>query len=205
MPFVPGENVALVELRMGYDGQDVENTLYIENASAWDTAGLTGLCSIMRDWWDEQYSPLVHATVGLREVVATDLTSATSGQVTVNGGGLIGGVTGTEAMPSNVSLAVAFHTGSRGRSFRGRNYIVGIPANEVNGINDVFESYAASWIAAYTTLITAALSPGMTWVVFSRIENGVERSAGLATPVASVAVANLVLDSQRRRLPGRGR
>lgn len=210
MPFVPVANTALVEVRMQYDSQKVENTLWVENESLWDESLMTGLCNNIRDWWEGSLSPSLSSLVSLREVVATDQTSETAIQVVVGGGGLLGAV-GDAALPGNVSLAVSFHTGLRGRAYRGRNYIVGIPEGKRDGISKVLPSYGDDLIAAYSGLITAALGPGQTWVVVSRF-SGISgspprptpRIAGVTTPVTSVTLADLGLDSQRRRLPGRG-
>jgi hypothetical protein len=43
-----------------------------------------------------------------------------------------------------------------------------------------------------------------TWVVVSRFSGGVERVTGVTTPVVQAAYHDLNLDSQRRRLTGRG-
>lgn len=210
MPFVPVENTALVEVRMDFDAQKVENTLWVENDAAWDAASLTTLCNNIRDWFDGALGPVLSNAVTLREVVATDQTTDTASQVTVDGGGLIGGVSG-ESLPGNVSLAVSFHTALRGRAFRGRNYLVGIPISAREGIAVVSDVYAANVIAAYTGLIDAALAGTNTWVVASRFSGiagtpprPVPRVAGVTTPITNVALADLGLDSQRRRLPGRG-
>jgi hypothetical protein len=210
MPFVPVADTAMIEVRMLYDAQKVENTLYVENLSAWSLDLLTGLANNIRDWWDGAYSPNVANSVALREIVCTDLTTEAGLQTTLGGGGLVG-TGGVGGLPGNVSLAVSFHTGLRGRNFRGRNYVVGIPEGFRSGISGVTPDYGALWVASYTGLIAAALAPDQTWVVVSRF-SGISgtpprptpRAAGVTTPVTSVVVTDLGLDSQRNRLPGRG-
>jgi len=210
MPFVPVENTALVELRMLYDGQKVENTLWVLNDTAWGPSSLNELATEAIGWWHDNYAGLVNTAVSLREVVATDQTTATSGQATVSGGVNNGTLTGF-AMPANVSFSVSFHTTSRGRSFRGRNYIVGLNDTSLVLPNEVTDDYVEAVIDAYNAFNDTIGTAGWQWVVASRF-SGVDpdtgrpipRVAGVTTPVASAAVADKTLDSQRRRLPGRG-
>jgi hypothetical protein len=204
MAFVPGENVALVELRMLLDNQQVENTLYIQNDSAWDTSSLTGLVSNMRDWWSADYSNLCSNQCSLSEVVATDLTTDTSGQAAIAGGGL-NGIQTAARVANNVTATVSFRTGGRGRSLRGRNYICGLTTFAFDDANHLTEDFVADMIAEYTNIMTAILPAGQTWGVFSRFSGGVPRVAGLFTPITTVVVVDNIADSQRRRLPGRGR
>jgi len=210
MPFVPVENVALVETRMMLDSQKVENTIYAQSVDAFDGARLASLANVVKDWWVESYAPLVSDLVTLREVVATDLTTATSGQVTVSGGAAPGEQIGGSA-PSNVSLSISFRTTLRGRAFRGRNYIVGVPLTQLVDTNLVDSTWASSFAGAYIDLRENLDSADFTWVVVSRFEgvdpdtgDPIPREAGVATPVFAPIVVDLTLDSQRRRLPGRG-
>jgi hypothetical protein len=211
MPFVPVENVALVELRMEYDGQQVENTLYFAFPGAIDGTMLTDLCTEMKGWWAASYASVITDQVTLREVVATDLTTATSGQSSVSGGGETGDFLAV-GMPGNVSLSVSFRTDFRGRSFRGRNFLVGIPISQVEDISQVIAGYETGVLAAYNAVFASATAQGVVWSVVSRF-SGVDpvthapipRVAGVPTPITSVILVDRTLDGMRQRLPGRGR
>lgn len=195
---------------MQLDAQQIENTLYFEKDSAVGPADLTGLNSDLFLWWTDNYSGLVTSQVELREIVSTDLTTATSGQAIRSGSGELG-TDGFSAVPSNVALTVAFKTGSRGRSFRGRNYISGIASTELATQNSFESSYLTSVQTAYELLLTGTVDASLTWVVLSRF-SGVDptthepipRVAAVATPITTVTFADNVVDSMRRRLPGRG-
>lgn len=203
MAFIPFDKVAMVEIRMLNEGQQCENTLYVQFPDSITEEDLTGLANNIRDWWDGSVSPLLPTAVSLAEIVCTDLTDAESLQVTLGGGGLTGGMGGS-VLPNNVSFAISFRTGTRGRSFRGRNYIAAITADSRVGTNGLDPDFVASWIAAYGGLLTAVLGPGQVWVVASRFQDGAPRVTGLATPVITVVATDNTLDSMRRRLPGRG-
>lgn len=113
-------------------------------------------------------------------------------------------------MPGNVTMSVSFRTALRGRSFRGRNYVAGLTEDQVAG-NIFISTLSASWKAAYEAIAAAIASTGWTWVVVSRFsgvdavtKEPIPRAAGVTTPVLSVIVVDDFVDSQRRRLAGRG-
>jgi len=210
MPFVPVENTALVETRMMFDGQKCENTIWVENEAAWDGASLAELASEVKDWWVANYAGLVTFGTSLTEVVATDMSSDTGPQASVAGGGEVGLGSGAP-FPGGTSFVVSFRTALRGRSFRGRNYIVGVPEASRSLISGVDSDYVEACVNAYTALLDAISTAGWTWVIASRFSgvdpdthNPIPRVAGVTTPVTNVVCTDATLDSQRRRLPGRG-
>lgn len=210
MPFVPVANVALAELRMTLESQDVENTLWFRFGSTPTAAMLTDLNNELLAWWIDAYAPLVSTAVSLREIVCTDQTSATGPQVSLPAPPGSDGTDSAPPLPNNVTLAVSFRTALRGRSFRGRNYIVGITEDSNTG-SEVTGAYASAVSAAYEQLLSGGGVLGdEIWVVASRFSgvdvNGhpIPRVAGISTPITSVVVVDLTIDSQRRRLPGRG-
>jgi len=210
MPFVPVPNTCMAEMRMLVDGQKVENTLAFRFPGEVTEALLGDVGAMVESFWINHYGPNVSASVSYRETVVTDLSSATGPQVTVVPAlALAGEVSGT-SLPNNMALTISFRTNSRGRSFRGRNYILGIPESHRLGINSMLPTEVAHWVEDYTALITEAAGAAAEWVVVSRF-SGVDtlgkpipRTTGLATPVTAVTVVDNTLDSQRRRLPGRG-
>lgn len=212
MPFVPVANTALFEFRYLMDLQHIENTLYFESAGAITPADLTALINAMETFWNAEFQPLIPVTIELVEMVATDLTSATSAQVTLAPVVTSLGAVNDPALPNNVSLSVSFRTAQRGRAFRGRNYW---PALWETGVikNTVQDTIVAAIQDAYNALITDAgvTAAGFTWVVVSRFSGidgdgkPIPRVAGITTPVISATIVDPTVDSQRRRLPGRGR
>jgi len=59
-------------------------------------------------------------------------------------------------------------------------------------------------VAAYDLLANLFIASGATWVIVSRFLDKAPRTTGISRTVSSVILVNLVADSQRRRLPGRG-
>lgn len=211
MPFVPVANTVEVEIRMELDNQQVENTLYFSSGSPPEPGSMTTLGNDVLDWWVDNIKPLCTNALTLREIVVTDLTTNIGPQVTVPAvpfttGSLIG-----DYLPANVSLAISFRTNNRGRSFRGRNYVVGLNESQVTG-NEVQPVPVGAYQDAYGLLLNAPFQPTWQWSVVSRYSGvnpttgaPIPRTEGVSTPITAVTVVDPVVDSQRRRLPGRGK
>jgi hypothetical protein len=209
MPFVPVENTVLVELRYDYLQQKVENTLWFLGDDPPDPTNMAALGEDIIGWWDGGLRELQNAGVSLREVVVTDMTTATGPQVTVTTGLPLTANVAEEPIPSSNSLVASFRTVSRGRSFRGRNYFVGLSRTQIDG-NVVIGGFIESLTGAYETLLAGASTAGWTWVVASRFSgvdgdgNPIPRVAGITSVITTVLVVDAAVDSQRRRLNGRG-
>ena len=202
MPFVPIPNVCKFDFVQTWQGQQIMNSLYIQSATAW-TVNTVQDQIIALDTWAKAHL-LIDAsnTLSLNKIIATDLTSQTGISIE---NAVAGGNSGAEAqtsVPNNVALCVKFVTGTRGRSYRGRWYLAGILASRVVD-NRVTLSFAQSVADHFNALKSGAILEGNTWVVASRITNGAPRTTGIATPVTGVS-CEILIDSQRRRLPGRG-
>jgi hypothetical protein len=197
--------VAEVELRYLWDGQRCENTLYFHNDDGWDLGALASLAGAVKDWAIGEILPLQSSTVSLVSVKAASLESETALAVETSSGLPVAGSNNNPSLPNNVSLAIKFSTPFRGRSSRGRNYILGITEESVTA-NQVTSGFTAAYIAAYGELADAVATAvsGTSWIVYSRFTDGAERVTGLAQPITDVSFTDNVIDSMRRRLPGRG-
>jgi len=210
MAFVPVSNVFEAEIRMQYFEQRVENTLYFQAETALSSANLAAFGGELVTWWTDFMAPKLSDELTLREVFLTDLTTATSAVATVVPPTPVPGEITGNSLPGNVAFVVSFRTEQRGRSFRGRNYVVGIPASVQLG-NQISEEEAADLVAAYNELIGIAAAGALVWSVVSRYSGidpvtgkPIPRVAGIATPITAVLAVDTNLDSQRNRLTGRG-
>lgn len=203
MAFVPVPNTAMCEVRGTLFGQQIENTLYFEFSTPPSQADLDTLADAVGLWWRTTVMTTnLSQDYTYRETFVTDLTTATSPTaVSIVGAGTAGSIA-NPSMPGNVAIVVSIRTAGRGRSSRGRNFISGLPqtycvANAYDGTE------AGQLTTAYDTLITTPPT-GWEWVVVSRFTAGAPRVTGQTIPVTSAGVVDLYLDSQRRRLTGRG-
>lgn len=211
MPFVPATNTLECELRYQQDDQKLENTLYFSFTSPWTIPMMQTLGTELIAWWAIELGPQTSDNVVLREVYITDLSTVSSPAITVVPLLLTQGTRAQPALPNNVSLTVSFRTDSRGRSFRGRNFFVGLCEDQVSQ-NTVDPSVLTALVAAYNDLLPGGTLTRGEWSVVSRF-SGVDpvtgapipRAAAVVTPITSVLIVDDTVDSQRRRLPGRGR
>lgn len=202
MAFVPFPDTAQFEVRYIDDGQKVENVYHVDDATPWDATTLAAMCAVFVNWWDVSMQPLVSDAVQLVGIVAKDMSAEFGvGIDYATGLPLTGGNTSGD-FPNNVTLAVKWSTGLSGRSFRGRTYHIGLSKNQVAG-QIVVATPLANIVAAYNALIADVDAAGGALSVASRFDGGVERTSGVTTHILS-ASADPVIDSQRRRLPGRG-
>lgn len=211
MPFVPATNTIECELRYEQDDQQLENTLYFHLATPWSVPTIQTHGTELISWWATEIAPQTSVNVVLREVYITDLTTVSAPAVSVVPLLLTQGTRAVPALPNNVSLVTSFRTDSRGRSFRGRNYFVGLCEDQVDE-NTVDPGVLTALVAAYNDLLPGgALTRGV-WSVVSRFSgvdpvthDPIPRAAAVVTPITTVVIVDDTIDSQRRRLPGRGR
>lgn len=210
MPFIPVPDTLLVEAIFEYDNQIVENTTYWQNSAGWDAGSVTTWLGQVRTIIEGDLLPLLSAGIKLVRVVGTLLDAVDALSLTVLATPENGGSDASGNLPGNVTYTVSFKTAGRGRSNRGRNYIPGLALTAKSGTNNVNPTFRTGVLDFYTTLRASALSDGIDMVVVSRYSGidsdgkPIPRVTGVTSSVTSIDTADGVLDSQRRRLPGRG-
>lgn len=204
MPFVPTPNVIEAEMRMRLDTQKIENTLYFYKVTGWTAADVPVVFNALLLWWTTTYSDPLSNTLTLNEIKITDLSSDVgfAFEIPAPTPKPAGGSAEPSA-PNNVALCVSFRTAGRGRSSRGRNYVPGIPKTAI-AANTVNTDTTTAIAAAYNDLLTVADGFGGDWCVVSRFSGGSPRAAGLVSIITAATIVDSTVDSQRRRLPGRG-
>lgn len=203
MAFVPTPNCALVSLAYDWKGQKCNNTLWFENGGTpFDAGRLLDLGNAINSYWVGSVMTQLSQDIVFRGciVYAQDSESAPAVDVPVTP---FAGEVVADSLPNNVAWCVKFTTTGRGKSYRGRNYVPGIPDN-VYADNAVNSTWAGNVRDAYYGILTETGLATFAWVVVSHFTAGAPRAAGLVSSVVNVSYSDLVIDSQRRRLPGRG-
>lgn len=207
MVFIPAPNVAQVEVRGTLDSQPVENTLYfLKKAPPITQASLQQLAQAVLDWWDASALPWLPVNYVFREVYATDQSSATGPASTVTSVGQSGSRNpASGVLPNSNTLCISFRTAGRGRSSRGRNYWAGLTRGDVTG-NQASAILQGGLRDVYLDLRDLTINDIIPWywVVLSRYHNKAPRPQGLTNTITEVLIVDGTIDSQRRRLPGRG-
>lgn len=205
MPFVRAENVVAAHIRYTLFSQLLENTLYFQTASNPTEGNIVTLAAGLMQQWIDEVMPLLTADLTLREVyaVSLDAIDAPTATATPGAGPVAGGVS-NPGMPGNVTLCISFRSGFRGRSRRGRIYLPGLYETATQG-NAVLTTFSTAVVNAVGTAITALDPEGFSHVIVSKFTEGIPRGEALVTPVTAYVLTDDNVDSQRRRLVGRGR
>jgi hypothetical protein len=202
--FIPTPNVAKVTLEHQLMGQSCENTLWFRfRAGAFGLDDLINLGTALNTFWVANQLQLMSQDIAFFGCFLIDQTSETAPAVQAAIVPETGGIV-SDTEPNNVAYCITFLTGGRGRGGRGRNYIGGVPQSQVVNRNFVQPTWSADLVAAYQAILGSPFDTDWEWVVVSHKLAGVDRTEGLPQPVIGVRSADLTLDSQRRRLPGRG-
>jgi hypothetical protein len=168
-------------------------------------ATVAALNGAMLDNWSAHVMPLLNPLVRLDSSVAVSWdTDASPYDVLVPPGPVVGGQVGP-CEANNVAFCLSIRTALRGRSFRGRIYLPGISTNILEDTNHVSTTFAGTAQEQVYEAYVSLAPEGFTPVVASFRFGRVPRAAGVGTPVINVIATDTVLDSMRRRLPGRGR
>lgn len=197
MTFQSVTNAASAEVLWTYGSLHFENVLWFTKAG-FDTVAMdaladaiiaatlgTNILSVMDDDWS------------LGSVLVTDQRTEGADQVSVAATGKVGTVA-SETIARNLALVVTLRTGLRGRSYRGRVYIPGMPESLMT--NGAYAASVSTEVLEWLQLIkNNAATEGWTWGVCSRYHDGVERAAGIVTPITSHEVRSTYPGTQRRR------
>jgi hypothetical protein len=190
--------IARASFIMQRDTRQIVNTVHFYRSAGWTIADLVTLGAALQTWWDTYYKvmvPNVYTLVNIHMQVYDPTGSPYVVDRPVSPP--IAGTRPGTAEPGNASLSLSLRAGLAGRAYRGRIYLAGLSENDVF-VNDTVVSTLSTLAAtAVTALIGSALPPGTAAVIFHRNDN-------LFSSIIAGVIENIV-DSQRRRLPGRGR
>jgi hypothetical protein len=204
MIFVPVPNTAKIELVYSIDGQTLENVMHFVGANPPTETDLTNLAADARLMWHGTFRNIQALGCQLVKIKATDCSSEDGAAIEYTTLLPDTGTISEEMMSNNVTACVSLKTAKRGRSYRGRIYVPGLPISAVstNTLTTTVVNYLNSYFSEWNWLDNDGEPWGL--VVASRYHNNQPRVIGVTTPVTSF-ITNSTVASQRRRLPGRGR
>lgn len=203
MAFQPAPNVVQLVAKYTSWNEIVENVYHYSSGGPVSTATLNNLIDAFINIENTNLKALRPTQTVLTEVSAADLTTASSAFVDRAVNPTIPGTNAGLGCPNNVTIAVAWRTGKRGRSFRGRTFHIGMTETMRTG-NTITSGALAAFIAAYSNLLVLGAAPIFNLGVLSKQQNKVKLDPCIFTP-ATACTIDVNLDSQRRRLPGHNR
>lgn len=185
-------------------GQVAQNIYHVHTGNDWSVEHLENLADLFYAWWTTTMKPLVSSGVALESIVARDLTEEFDDEYAHNGAYPVAGTLASPQVPFNSTTVASWRSGLTGRSTRGRTYHIGL--GEAQCVGGLLENAAQVALqGAYEDLMEQISADSEPWQlgVLSRVQDGVPLANALLYPFLSVLMDE-ALDSQRRRLPGRG-
>lgn len=202
-------NISVVRLTAegSLAGQLVTNVTYWERAGdiiLWDVGAMQGLAEAYAAWLEDSLALVQSAQMEWSRVIVTQMKEEGPLQYYHVPAAPIPGVLTDEALPNSIAACATISTGLGGRSYRGRIYVAGLTDVQVQG-NLISDAARIAINNSVGDLVTAEAFTNYTLGVYSRYSNNAPRAAGVFTPATGVALRDNIVDTQRRRLPGRGR
>lgn len=204
MAYVPALNTAEVVVGTTVDGLTIDNVHNFEFPGTLTTSILDDLALSVITSWIANMAAALSEEVILNFVKATDLTSDSAPTVTRFPPPATNGDVPSDTPPTNAAVVVTETTDGRGRSFRGRSYTGGFPRVEMADAGHITTGYQTDLATSFAVYMADIEDDnGCDHVVVSRRHNNADRANAVMTPITGYAV-ELSIDSQRRRLAGRG-
>jgi hypothetical protein len=182
-----------------WNGERIENGFYLEFPSSPTVTDLSNLADDVNIDWQTYMLPVQSQDLALRGCYVLSLDTSDAPSVERFLAAPVDGSLTSNSLPNNVSLAIKFSTEQRGRARRGRMYFAGLTDAQVEG-NTVTVTAAGAITSAVRDMIQHLKSVTSTrHVVISRTTQ-----PATITEVTDIGTADRNIDSQRRRLAGRG-
>jgi hypothetical protein len=201
------DKVAKIAVQGLFNGQEDENIFYVQVAETITSAILEEIAGRVATWVaDHQLAALSNLYQHVRIVVTDQTTDPGLQFVNTDNAGLSGAQT-SQSMPNNSTFAIHRKTGMSGKASKSRVYWPTIVLAFLSAPNTMDPTTANNLVNDLETLRLALETAGISTYVYgyiSRVLDHLPRTAGVFVPVVGHSFTDLTLDSQRRRLPGRG-
>lgn len=195
--------VAKASLVFVRDTRTYINTLHFLSVAPWDLNQMQGLAADLLTWYSAHYRNCISIACALTQIQIRKLDPDDPLAYDTPVNPPIAGTLAGQASPGNASLTMSFRTGLAGRRFRGRIYNPSL-SDALTGDDDRVASTLVNTMAvAAIDLISGAISGALLGIFHAPKETPTPWDNTIHEVVS--AVVENVVDSQRRRLPGRGR
>lgn len=204
MPFTSFPDVIQVEANYTWASQFCQNVVQYKGSITPTPVNVLPLLAEFVTKWNATMKVYMPSDLSLTGLKVLDLSSQSGWTLFYQTGLPIAGTSAGASLPNNCAVVLTKRTFNRGRSYRGRIYQPGLTELHTTS-NQVQGTPLAAMLAFWDDMrfyATGVVDYQM--VVASRFQNHVQLSVGEATDVTGIT-SDGVVDSQRRRLPGRGK
>jgi len=200
MPFLSIPECAEAITHITIDGQDTVNVFGFHKTGGYTQADIDNLAADVDAAMGSTGKAIRHVGCTYVETVVRGLQNIVD-LTSVNNTNAGAGTGAAGAVPNNAAFCITLRTGHTGRSARGRVYIAGIGDTDFTSANTVKTAYATAAEAYVSDVLATAAVDGWDLSVLSRRTAGSARLLGVFFKVTTVVARNLLIDSQRGRLP----
>lgn len=203
MAFIPVPRGVKICFPVVVGGQSVEFCVSVQKASGVvvPSTDFDAIEGAIEGSWGTTMKPLQSTEATMPGPIITDISSDGGEQQIYSFAQT--GTAASAALPNNATVAMSFRTAKRGRSYRGRAYMTGVPLSAQDTPTDITTAYAEDLADAINGLMAAIAVENFFHIVASKQHNLVETNPA-ATNLVTAYVVDTHFDSQRRRLFGRG-
>jgi hypothetical protein len=203
MPFIPVPNTAEIVLNGDQLGNDAVMVLHAEGIGVLTLGDLEAIATLITDWYGAELSGILSNQYTLQSVKVTALDTDSSPVFEdFTFPTHVGGDARAIAALQN-ALVVTHISDLRGRNFRGRSFVPGIPTGCIDADGTMQDVYVAAMQDAWDALYAAFNASEYTLVVVSKVYLGAPRLIGLTTPIVRFR-ANQLAGTIRSRVAGHG-
>jgi len=200
MGFQPTPNGWAAGIIYEMDGVPCQNTLHYSKVGGNATTA-QAFCNQLVAAWEADVMPFLSSSLVLNSVILAGIETASDPVVFSPPAGTGAGGEGGACLPNETAFCVSLHTALRGRSFRGRLFIPGVPELAREGINRVTALFATNLRIGIGNAIFTGIGDNWIPAILSRRAGGVLRPTGHLEAVTDVTITDNILDSMRRRKP----
>ncbi len=203
MAFQPVPETAQIDMVYDFNGEVALNSFYARRPGGYAQSDLQALADKIDLAWaatfpQEQPPEVSYVRTDVRGLASINDLTATQ-NLSAGPGVHVG-----PSLPNNVTFSIKKNSGQTGRSARGRTFWIGVPRNEVGNPdeNHLLSTWAANCVSDIDFIRIQIGTVGL-WeaVLVSRFANGVKRTEGELFPWISTSNVDLVVDTNRGRLP----
>jgi hypothetical protein len=203
MAFQPAPHCVEIIIHGTVADQEVVNTFYGKYPGAYTQANLDALASGVDVWVGEDWLPLQGAQYSYVDTTVRGLSSSID-LISVNNDHAGAGTAGSDCVSNDVSLSVKRASAFTGRGARGRVYMPPLAAGNMSDANHVSDAFVTAVETALNAFADILTGETVVEVILHRVAAGVPLAEAVAFTVVQYIVVDKVIDSMRRRLPGRG-
>lgn len=211
MTFLPIPNVAKVVINQSMHNTAIQTRLYVRNNAGWSGEELNTLNNLLITWWNDDLAPNLTQDMTLGNVDSRDMTVENGARRVTQAPPGSAGDRLSAGVPGNIALAMKLSTGLAGRAAQGRIFQAGFVAADLTD-NNIADLQRDALVSAYQALRGALEAADYQWVIVSLYKGTTlvpgkriptPRTTPLVNQITDVS-ADVLIDSQRRRLGNRG-